>query len=96
MWADHGMTPYGVMPAVRTLNNELITTYYHFDYCILIAEKDNDGSLDRLCRSVSNLAKVENEKLQSWLAHVILGSASLSPSASATNVPPPTVPPAPA
>lgn len=54
-----------------------------------VAEKD-DGSLDRLCRSVSNLAKVESEKLQSWLGHVILGSSNISPSASVTNVPPPT------
>lgn len=58
-------------------------------YLINSAEKDNDGVLDRLCRSVSNLAKVENEKLQSWLAHVVLGSASLSPSASTTSNPTP-------
>ncbi|XP_031787712.1 protein purity of essence isoform X2 [Nasonia vitripennis] len=54
-----------------------------------VSEKDSDGSLDRLCRSVANLAKVENEKLQSWLAHVILGSASLSPSASTAVLPAP-------
>lgn len=56
-----------------------------------IAEKGNYGSLERLCGSVSNLAHVETEKLQTWLKQVILGATSISPSASSTNVQTPTV-----
>ncbi|KYN27374.1 E3 ubiquitin-protein ligase UBR4 [Trachymyrmex cornetzi] len=35
-----------------------------------------DGSLDRLCNSVASFANVEDEKLQTWLRHVILGPAT--------------------
>ncbi|KYM95161.1 E3 ubiquitin-protein ligase UBR4 [Cyphomyrmex costatus] len=39
-------------------------------------EKPGDGSLDRLCNSVASFANVEDEKLQTWLRHVILGPAT--------------------
>lgn len=46
-----------------------------------VAEKTpGDGSLERLCGSLSRLATVEPSILQNWLRHVILGGAS--PSAS--------------
>ncbi|KAJ8682718.1 hypothetical protein QAD02_018510 [Eretmocerus hayati] len=60
---------------------------HFFNKLFKTAEKE-DGSLDRLCRSVSNLAKVDNEKLQSWLAHVILGSSNLSSTTSVTSATP--------
>lgn len=59
---------------------------HFFNKLFKTAEKDNEGNLERLCRSVSNLANVENEKLQTWLSHVILGSMSVSPSVSTANV----------
>ncbi|XP_011314104.1 protein purity of essence isoform X2 [Fopius arisanus] len=46
---------------------------HFFNKLYKTAEKNMDGSLDRLCNSVSNLAAVDNEKLQCWLRHVILG-----------------------
>nr|XP_012152236.1 PREDICTED: protein purity of essence isoform X3 [Megachile rotundata] len=62
-----------------------------FNTLFRTAEKGNYGSLERLCGSVSNLAHVETEKLQTWLKQVILGATSISPSASSTNVQTPTV-----
>ena len=41
-------------------------------------EKVSDSNLDRLCSAVSNLANVENDKLQTWLRHVILGTTNIS------------------
>lgn len=46
---------------------------HFFNKLFKTAEKNMDGTLDRLCNSVSNLAAVDNEKLQCWLRHVILG-----------------------
>ncbi|XP_076674868.1 E3 ubiquitin-protein ligase-like protein poe isoform X2 [Andrena cerasifolii] len=61
-----------------------------FNVLFEIAEKGNDGSLDRLCGSVTNLAYVETAKLQTWLKQVIPGGTCISPSASSTNVQTPT------
>ncbi|XP_014236597.1 protein purity of essence isoform X3 [Trichogramma pretiosum] len=59
---------------------------HFFNKLFTTAEKDNDESLDRLCRSVANLPNVDREKLQTWLAHVILGSANLSSSTCSANI----------
>lgn len=55
---------------------------HFFNKLFKTAEKINDSSLDRLCSSVSNLANVENDKLQFWLRHVILGTANIPTSTS--------------
>ncbi|XP_033353689.1 E3 ubiquitin-protein ligase UBR4 isoform X5 [Bombus vosnesenskii] len=62
-----------------------------FNTLFKTAEKGSDGSLERLCGSVSNLAHVEPEKLQIWLKQIILGATSISPNASLTNVQTPTM-----
>lgn len=64
---------------------------HFFNKLFKTAEKAIDGSLDRLCSSVTNLASVESDKLQSWLRHVVLGAGNISPSVSPTNVQTPTV-----
>ncbi|XP_043276539.1 protein purity of essence isoform X5 [Venturia canescens] len=63
---------------------------HFFNMLFKTVEKTTDGSLDRLCSSVSNLANVEPEKLQLWLRHVVLGAGGLSSSVSPTNAPTPT------
>ena len=63
---------------------------HFFNKLFKTAEKSTDGTLDRLCSSVSNLASVETEKLQSWLRHVVLGAGNISPSISPTNIQTPT------
>lgn len=63
---------------------------HFFNKLFKTAEKVTDGSLDRLCSSVSNLANVDNDKLQSWLRHVILGAGSNSANVSPTNLQTPT------
>lgn len=64
---------------------------HFFNKLFNMAEKSNDASLNRLCSSISNLALVENEKLQAWLRHVILGGNNLTPSASSANIQTPTI-----
>lgn len=60
---------------------------HFFNKLFKAAEKDNDGNLDRLCRSVADIALVDFDKLQSWLAHVILGSLNAQSSSSNAVVP---------
>ncbi|XP_015606097.1 protein purity of essence isoform X2 [Cephus cinctus] len=73
-------------------SHQFSTNVLHFfNKLFKAAEKNTDESLDRLCSSVSSLANVDSEKLQSWLRHVILGATSLSPTASSTNIQTPTI-----
>ncbi|XP_008551349.1 E3 ubiquitin-protein ligase UBR4 isoform X1 [Microplitis demolitor] len=59
---------------------------HFFNKLFKTAEKMNDDSLDRLCCSVSNLTNVENDVLQSWLKHVILGTKNNIPNVLPTNI----------
>ncbi|CAD6222096.1 GSCOCG00011717001-RA-CDS, partial [Cotesia congregata] len=52
---------------------------HFFNKLFKTAETNNDESLDRLCCSVSNLTNVENDVLQSWLRHIILGAKNKLP-----------------
>lgn len=52
---------------------------HFFNKLFKTAEKVSDSNLDRLCSSVSNLANVENDHLQTWLRHVILGATNIPP-----------------
>ncbi|XP_051158982.1 E3 ubiquitin-protein ligase UBR4 isoform X2 [Leptopilina boulardi] len=47
---------------------------HFFNKLFKICEKVNDTSLDRLCSTVANLSTVDNDRLQFWLRHVILGN----------------------
>ncbi|XP_034944940.1 E3 ubiquitin-protein ligase UBR4 isoform X2 [Chelonus insularis] len=60
---------------------------HFFNKLFKTAEKTTDGSLDRLCCSVSNLANVESGKLQNWLRHLILGAGSNSTNISPADIP---------
>ncbi|XP_066587252.1 E3 ubiquitin-protein ligase UBR4 [Prorops nasuta] len=66
---------------------------HFFNALFKATERTTDGSLERLCNSVANLAYVEYDKLQTWLRHVILGGTSISPSASSTIIQTPTIVP---
>lgn len=59
---------------------------HFFNNLFQAAEKSStDPSLNYLCNSMSKLAHVEDEKLQTWLRHVIIGPSALaSSSASST------------
>ncbi|XP_018403962.1 PREDICTED: protein purity of essence [Cyphomyrmex costatus] len=64
--------------------------FQFFSALFKTTEKPGDGSLDRLCNSVASFANVEDEKLQTWLRHVILGVTNVPAIISTTNVQTPT------
>ncbi|KAL0119215.1 hypothetical protein PUN28_009656 [Cardiocondyla obscurior] len=64
--------------------------FQFFSALFKTTEKPGDGSLDRLCNSVASFANVEDEKLQTWLRHVILGVTNIPATNSTANVPTPT------
>jgi len=64
--------------------------FQFFSALFRTTEKPGDGSLDRLCNSVASFANVEDEKLQTWLRHVILGVTNVPATISTTNIPTPT------
>ncbi|XP_018338757.1 PREDICTED: protein purity of essence isoform X6 [Trachymyrmex septentrionalis] len=65
--------------------------FQFFSALFKTTEKPGDGSLDRLCNSVASFANVEDEKLQTWLRHVILGVTNVPATISTTNIQTPTV-----
>ncbi|KAG5320052.1 POE protein, partial [Acromyrmex heyeri] len=64
--------------------------FQFFSALFKTTEKPGDGSLDRLCNSVASFANVEDEKLQTWLRHVILGVTNVPATISTTNIQTPT------
>jgi len=64
--------------------------FQFFSALFKTTEKPGDGSLDRLCNSVASFANVEDEKLQTWLRHVILGVTNVPTTISTTNIQTPT------
>ncbi|XP_069695727.1 E3 ubiquitin-protein ligase UBR4 isoform X2 [Periplaneta americana] len=81
-----------VLLSVATPQGSLSTQYstkvlHFFNKLFSTAEKTpGDGSLERLCGSLSRLATVEPAILQNWLRHVILGGPTPPPA----NLPTPT------
>ncbi|PNF27451.1 hypothetical protein B7P43_G12950, partial [Cryptotermes secundus] len=79
-----------VLLSVATPQGSLSTQYstkvlHFFNKLFSTAEKTpGDGSLERLCGSLSRLATVEPSILQNWLRHVILGGTSPPPASLAT------------
>lgn len=77
----------------QQMSQQYSTRVLHFfNKLFQAAEKSPaDPSLNYLCSSISNLANVENDKLQVWLRHVILGSGNMVSSSSSSNIQTPTI-----
>ncbi|KAI4460353.1 e3 ubiquitin-protein ligase ubr4 [Holotrichia oblita] len=64
---------------------------HFFNKLYQAAEKSStDPSLNYLCGSMSKLASVDSDKLQTWLRHVIVGPTNMTSSASSSNIQTPT------
>lgn len=64
---------------------------HFFNNLFQAAEKSStDPSLNYLCNSMSKLANVDDDKLQVWLRHVIIGPSNLATSVSSSNATPTT------
>ncbi|XP_044730066.1 E3 ubiquitin-protein ligase UBR4 isoform X3 [Chrysoperla carnea] len=63
-----------------------------FNKLFQTADKNpSDISLEYLCATMSILAKVDSDKLQNWLRHVILGSNNMDSSVTSSNIQTPTI-----
>lgn len=72
----------------QQMSQQYSTRVLHFFNKLFQTTEKNpmDSSLNYLCGSISRLAEVDDDKLQIWLRHVILGSSSMFSSSASSNV----------
>lgn len=72
----------------QQMSQQYSTRVLHFFNKLFQAIDKNptDSSLNYLCSSISRLADVDDEKLQVWLRHVILGTSNMITSSASSNI----------
>lgn len=90
---DHNLVKVLMSVSSPLTSQQYSTKVLHFFTKLFqTADKNpSDISLEHLCATMSVLAKVDSEKLQNWLRHVILGSNNMDSSVSSSNIQTPTI-----